>query len=78
MNPNRFYEALKNADEVPHAFGAAKWWGKEVFGADNLLVPTWPITEIRGDKPYIVSYMSLFDWLKKPGNKEILEKYLGK
>lgn len=78
VESDKVYEALKGADEVPHAFGAAKWWGKEVFGADNLLVPTWPITEIRGDKPYIVSYMSLFDWLKKPGNKEILEKNLGK
>ena len=70
--------ALKSASEVPHTFGPAKWWGAEVFGLDNLLVPEWPITEIKGDKPYIVAKKSLFDWLAKPGNKEILDKYLVK
>lgn len=72
------FKALKGADEVPHAFGPAKWWGKEVFGLDNLLVPTWPITAVKGDKPIIVDNLSLFDWLAKPGNKEILDKYLTK
>ncbi|MFH1134840.1 MAG: hypothetical protein V1816_02010 [Pseudomonadota bacterium] len=39
-------------------------------------MPTWPITEVRDDKPYIVAQKSLIDWLAKPGNKEILEKAL--
>ncbi len=78
VESEKVYNALKSADQVPHSFGPAKWWGKEIFGLDNLLVPTWPMTEIKGDKPYIVGEKSLFDWLAKPGNKEILVKSLKK
>ncbi len=72
------YKALKSADSVPHAFGPAKWWGAEVFGLDNLLVPAWPITEIKDGKPVIVAQKSLFDWLAQGNNREILDKYLKK
>ena len=78
VESEKVYAALKAAKEVPHTFGPAKWWGKDTFGMDNLLVPTWPITEVKNDKPYIVAELSLFDWLKKPGNKEILDKTLAK
>jgi len=78
VESEKVYAALKGAESVPHSFGPANWWGAEIFGMDNLLVPTWPITEVRGDKPYIVDSLSLLDWLKTPGNKETLEKALTK
>jgi len=78
VKPEKVYKALKGAKSVPHSFGQAQWWGTEVFGIDNLLVPTWPITEIKNDKPHIVAQKSLLEWLAKPGNKEILDKYLVK
>ena len=70
------YKALKAARTVPHSFGPGVWWGKEAFGQDNLLVPTWPITEIRNGKPAIVAWISVLDWMKKGNNREILFRTL--
>ncbi len=78
VESDKVYKALKASKEVPHAFGPGVWWGKEIFGLDNLLVPTWPITEVHNGKPKIVAYKNLMDWLKKGNNKEILTKYLKK
>jgi branched-chain amino acid transport system substrate-binding protein len=78
VDSEKVFEALKSSPSVPHAFGPGVWWGKEVFGMDNLLVPNWPITEIRSGKPAIVAQKSLQDWLAKPGNKDTLLKYLKK
>jgi branched-chain amino acid transport system substrate-binding protein len=72
------YKALKASKTVPHSFGTGVWWGKEIFGLDNLLVPTWPITEIRDGKPVIVSRVSLVDWMKDENNREILFRTLKK
>ncbi len=78
VESGKVHAALKSSNSVPHAFGPAVWWGKEVFGMDNLLVPKWPITEIKDGKPVIVAQKSLFDWLERGNNKEILDKYLTK
>lgn len=78
IESEKVFEALKASPSVPHAFGPGVWWGNEVFGKDNLLVPNWPITEIRNGKPTIVAQKSLSEWLAKPGNQEILSKYLAK
>jgi branched-chain amino acid transport system substrate-binding protein len=78
VESEKVFQALKSSPSVPHAFGPGKWWGNEVFGLDNLLVPNWPITEIRSGKPAIVAQKSLDDWLAKEGNKDILFKSLKK
>ena len=78
VKSEKVYEALKNAKSVPHAFGPGVWWGEEVFGLDNLLVPNWPITEVQNGKPVIVAQKSLTGWLDKPGNKDLLFKCLKK
>ncbi len=72
------YAALKSSDTVPHAFGPGVWWGKEVFGVDNLLVPTWPITEVVNGKPKIVDHGSLIEWIKNEENMKILKASLKK
>ncbi len=78
VDSEKVFQALKSSPTVPHAFGPGVWWGNEVFGLDNLLVPNWPITEIRSGKPAIVAQKSLNDWLAEAGNKDILFKYLKK
>ena len=78
VESEKVYKTLKACKEVPHSFGPGVWWGKEIFGLDNLLVPTWPITEVHNGKPKIVAYKNLMGWLKKGNNKEILTKYLKK
>jgi branched-chain amino acid transport system substrate-binding protein len=78
VESEKVFAALKSSEMVPHSFGPGVWWGKEVFGLDNLLVPNWPITEIRNGKPAIVAQKNLVDWLAKPGNQEILLKSLEK
>jgi branched-chain amino acid transport system substrate-binding protein len=78
VESEKVFQALKSSDTVPHAFGPGKWWGAEIFGLDNLLVPSWPITEIKDGKPVIVAQMSLFDWLEQGNNREILHKNLKK
>ena len=78
VNSEKVFKALKSSESVPHAFGPAKWWGADVFGLDNLLVPSWPITEVKNGKPVIVAQKSLFDWLEQGNNKAILDKYLKK
>lgn len=72
IDSEKVYKALKSSKSVPHAFGPGIWWGKEIFGLDNLLVPNWPITEIKSGKPAIVAQKSLTEWLGKAGNKDIL------
>ena len=78
VESEKVYQALKASETVPHSFGPGRWWGKEVFGIDNLLVPNWPITEIDNGKPKIVAYKSLHDWLARGNNKETLFETLKK
>jgi branched-chain amino acid transport system substrate-binding protein len=77
VKPEEVFKALKAAKTVPHSFGPGVWWGKEVFGMDNLLVPTWPMTEVQvNGKPLIVDWMNALDWIKQGNNREILFKTL--
>jgi branched-chain amino acid transport system substrate-binding protein len=78
VESEKVYQALKASKTVPHSFGPGVWWGKEVFGMDNLLVPNWPITEIDNGKPKIVAYKSLIDWIAKGDNNNILMETLKK
>jgi branched-chain amino acid transport system substrate-binding protein len=78
VDPMKVYKALKASKTVPHSFGPGVWWGKEVFGISNLLVPNWPITEVHDGKPHIVAHMNFIDWLKEGHNREILYSTLKK
>lgn len=78
VESEKVFKTLKASKTVPHAFGPGVWWGKEVFGTDNLLVPDWPITEVHNGKPKIVDYKNFIDWLAKGDNKEILFESLKK
>jgi len=70
VNPASVLAAMKQLGQVTHAFGAAEWWGAEMFGIDNALVGDWPVVEIRDDKAQIVAFGSVPKWLKK--NEDLL------
>lgn len=78
VESEKVFKALKSSESIPHAFGDAQWWGEEIFGLDNLLVPAWPITEIKDGKPVLVAQKSLIDWMEKGNNREILNNSLKK
>ena len=65
---------MKGDGEAPHAFGNAKWWGKELFGIDNALVGNWPVVVIEGGKAKIKEYRSIPAWWDQ--HSELLIKHM--
>jgi branched-chain amino acid transport system substrate-binding protein len=61
--------AMKSGGEGAHAFGLARWWGRELFGIDNALVGDWPVVVIRGGRARIAEFRSLPDWLSRNGER---------
>jgi branched-chain amino acid transport system substrate-binding protein len=59
--------AMKEGGKGKHAFGEARWWGKELFGIDNALVGDWPVVVIRDGKATIAEFRSIPDWWDKNG-----------
>lgn len=57
--------AMKQVGHVTHAFGAAHWWGEEMFGISNALVGDWPVVSIRQGKARIVEFGSIPAWLAR-------------
>lgn len=66
--------AMRAGGDGKHAFGPAKWWGKELFGIDNALVGDWPVVVIRDGKARIAEYGSIPDWWSK--NSELMIKHM--
>ncbi len=61
--------AMKHSGTVIHAFGAAEWWGTDLFGIDNALVGDWPVVRIRDGRARIVAFGSIPDWLSRHGDR---------
>jgi branched-chain amino acid transport system substrate-binding protein len=57
--------AMKQVGQVTHAFGAARWWGEDMFGISNALVGDWPVVTIQQGKARIVEFGSIPDWLSQ-------------
>lgn len=55
--------AMKRRQQMPHAFGPARWWGEEIFGIDNALVGEWPVVTIRQGRARIAEFGSVLGWL---------------
>ncbi|MFT4715626.1 MAG: branched-chain amino acid transport system substrate-binding protein [Paracoccaceae bacterium] len=64
-NSTSVLAAMKQLGQVTHAFGPAKWWGKDLFGIDNALVGDWPVVSIKGDKARIQAFGSIPAWLEE-------------
>ena len=67
--------AMKRGQDMPHAFGPARWWGAEIFGIDNALVGDWPVVRIVEGRARIVEFGSVMGWLSHHG--PLLARHLG-
>lgn len=76
VEPADVIKAMKAGGTGKHAFGEAKWWGKELFGIDNALVGNWPVVVIENGKAVIKEYRSIPAWWDK--NKDLMVKYFKK
>lgn len=65
VEPVSVLAAMKRGQQMPHAFGPARWWGQEVFGIDNALVGGWPVVRISEGRARIVEFGSVTDWLER-------------
>jgi branched-chain amino acid transport system substrate-binding protein len=74
VEPGDVLTAMQADGSAPHAFGDAKWWGKELFGIDNALVGNWPVVVIEGGKARIKEYRSIPAWWDKHG--KLLVKHM--
>lgn len=64
-HPASVLAAMKQLGEVTHAFGAAEWWGKDLFGIDNVLVGDWPVVAVQSGRARIVEFGSVPGWLNR-------------
>ncbi len=74
VEPDAVLAAMKDGGTGLHAFGEAKWWGKDLFGIDNALVGNWPVVVIEDGKAVIKAMKSIPDWYDKHG--ELLKKHM--
>ena len=73
VEPDAVLAAMKEGGKGEHTFGAAEWWGEELFGIDNALVGDWPVVVIRDGKARIQEFRSIPDWWDK--NKDLMLKH---
>ena len=73
-DPTKVLNALKSNPNPPHVYGNGKWWGKELWGRDNIVVGNWPVVVIEGGKTRIKEFGSVSGWLDK--NSDVLVKYM--
>lgn len=59
--------AMKAGGTGKHAFGDARWWGRQLFGIDHALVGNWPVVVIRDGKARIAEYRSIPQWWDRHG-----------
>jgi len=62
VEPMDVLNAMKRNPTAPHIFGAARWWGTELWGNDNALVGNWPVVTIQDGRARIVKFGSVIDW----------------
>jgi branched-chain amino acid transport system substrate-binding protein len=63
VEPMDVLEEMKGWKTLPHAFGPARWWGKELFGVDNAVVGNWPACRIENGVTRIKEFLYIPDWL---------------
>ena len=67
IEPAAVLEGMKSDGLGAHAFGEAKWWGKDLFGIDNALVGNWPVVQIQNGRAVIVEFKNIPDWWSEFG-----------
>lgn len=76
VDPKAVLPAMKEGGTGKHAFGEARWWGKELFGIDNALVGDWPVVVIEDGKATIKEFKSIPEWWDMHG--DVLVKHFEK
>jgi branched-chain amino acid transport system substrate-binding protein len=71
---SKVLKALTSNPNPKFVFGGGKWWGKELWGRDNIVVGRWPVVVIEGGKTRIKEFASVTDWLDK--HTDVLIKYM--
>lgn len=66
-------QSLLSNPNPPHPFGAGKWWGKELWGRDQVIVGKWPVVRLEGGKVRIKEFGDVAGWLEK--HSDVLIKY---
>ena len=66
--------ALTNNPNPEFVFGEGKWWGKDLWGRDNIVIGRWPVVVVEDGKARIQEYGSVTDWLDK--HTDVLIKYM--
>ncbi|MCZ0813006.1 MAG: ABC transporter substrate-binding protein [Pseudomonadota bacterium] len=72
--PDAVIAAMKDGGTGKHAFGDARWWGKDLFGIENALVGDWPVVAIEGGKATIKEFRNIPAWYDKHG--DLLVKHM--
>ncbi len=67
VQPVSVLAAMKAGGIGKHAFGEARWWGKDLFGIDHALVGSWPVVVIQSGKARIKEYRSILKWWDQHG-----------
>lgn len=71
---DKVVKALQSNPNPEFVFGGGKWWGKELWGRDNIVIGRWPVVVIEGGKTRIKEFASVSDWLDK--HSDVLIKYM--
>ncbi|MEO3417142.1 ABC transporter substrate-binding protein [Roseovarius sp. CAU 1744] len=72
-DPVAVLSAMKFGGFSANVFGDARWWGREIFGMDHVLIGSWPVVEIRNKKAKIVEFRSVLDWCNIHGDALVQE-----
>ena len=55
-------------------FGGGRWWGKDLWGRDHVIVGKWPVVRIEGGLVKIKEFGDVAGWLDK--HSDVLIKYM--
>ncbi len=67
-------EALTSNPNPQFVFGGGRWWGKELWGRNNVVVGNWPVVRLEGGNVRIKEYGDVAGWLDK--HSDVLIKYM--
>jgi branched-chain amino acid transport system substrate-binding protein len=74
VDPTAVLSALKKNSKPEFVFGGGKWWGKQLWGRDNVVVGRWPVVVVQDGKARIQEFGDVSGWLDKHAG--LLAKYM--
>lgn len=74
LEPADVLKTMLASETVPHIWGNAQWFGKELWGINHAVVGNWPVVQINTEgKARIQEFGSVIDWWNQHG-KIMIEK----